>query len=180
MAVLKCKLNKALTPVTDNTNLMTVYDTAYSYNVSAGVGSFNASLVEPFISYLQGLSPTYPYTVLPYTYYAAAYTLVLNPLITTIVDPVSCTSQKSGDCISYLLTGGLEMVAPWVPSEHTDYPMIKVDNAPAVQMDFSGVLEVDHEPFADSNCDIYGDSETTIGIKLCVEEKSAGTLRSGS
>lgn len=158
---------------------MTVYDTAYTYSVSAGVGPFDASLVEPFKSFLQGLSPAYPYTVLPYTYYAAAYTLVLNPLITTIVDPVSCPSQKTGDCMSYLFTGGLEMVAPWVPSEHTDYPMIKVDNAPAVQIDFSDVLVVDQEPFADSDCDVYGDLETTIGIKLCVEEESTGTLRSG-
>lgn len=158
---------------------MTVYDTAYSYNVSAGVGAFNASLVEPFTAFLQGLAPTYPYTVLPYNYYAAAYTLVLNPLIATTVDPVSCTSQKTGDCMSYLFTGGLEMVAPWVPSEHTDYPMIKVDNAPAVQMDFSDVLQVDQEPFEDSDCDIYGDSATTIGIKLCVTAESAGTLRSG-
>lgn len=81
--------------------------------------------------------------------------------------------------MSYLFTGGLEMVAPWVPSEHTDYPMIKVDHAPAVQMDFQGVLDVDEEPFAEADCDVYGDSETTIGIQLCLEEESAGTLRAG-
>lgn len=143
---------------------MTVYDTVYTYEISAGIGTFNATLIEPFISYLKGLSPTYPYTVLPYTYYAAVYTLVLNPLLTTIVDPVSCSSAKTENCMSYLFTGGLEMVAPWVTSEYTDYPMVKVDNAPAVQMDFSGVLEVDQVPFDDADCDIYGDSETTIGI----------------
>lgn len=71
------------------------------------------------------------------------------------------------------------MVAPWAPSEYPDFPMIKVNNAPAVQMDFSRVLEVDQEPFDSSDCDIYGDSETTIGIKLCITEESAGTLRAG-
>lgn len=176
-------ISKPLIPTPDNTDLKTVYDTAYTYPVSAGVGPFNATLVEPFTSFLQGLSPTYPYTVLPYTYYAAAYTLVLNPLIATIAEPVACTAHQS--CMSYLFTGGLSMVAPWVPSKHVDYPMIKVDDAPAVQMDFSGVLEVDMEPFQEENCDVFGDDETIIGIKLCVEEErlgagtETGVLRAG-
>lgn len=81
--------------------------------------------------------------------------------------------------MSYLFTGGLEMVAPWTPSGYDDFSLVKVENVPAVQIDFSGVLEIDQEPFQSSDCDIYGDSDTAIGIRLCVEEYSPGTLRSG-
>lgn len=71
------------------------------------------------------------------------------------------------------------MVAPWVPSGYEDFSLVKVENVPAVQADFSSVLTVDQEPFQSSNCDIYGDSDTAIGIQLCVEEYAPGTLRSG-
>ncbi|KAJ4386439.1 hypothetical protein N0V93_009335 [Gnomoniopsis smithogilvyi] len=125
------------------TSNITLYDTIYKYDVTAGVGSFNASLVQPFINYLQGLSPNYPYTVLPYTQYAAAYTLVLNPLIATVSEPVACISDAPGDCMSYLFSGGLEMVTPWIPKQDTDYPMVKIDNVQAVQMDFSGSTSID-------------------------------------
>ncbi|KAJ4407286.1 hypothetical protein N0V82_009955 [Gnomoniopsis sp. IMI 355080] len=126
-----------------NTSNITLYDTLYTYDVTAGVGPFNASLVHPFIDYLQGLSPDYPYTVLPYTQFCAAYTLVLNPLIATVSEPVACISDTPGDCMSYLLSGGLEMVAPWVPELDPDFPMVKIDNVQAVQMDFSGSTSVD-------------------------------------
>lgn len=163
----------------DHTSLVTVYDTAYTYDASAGVGPFNASLVQPFLSFLQGLSPDYPFTVLPYSYYAAAYTLVLNPLIATTANPVDCSEHIEGNCMSYLFTGGLEMVAPWSPAGYDDFGLVKVDNVPAVQIDFSGVLDIDQELFQPLNCDIYGDSDTSIGIQLCVEQHSAGTFRAG-
>lgn len=163
----------------DNTSLVTVYDTAYIYDASAGVGPFNASLVQPFLAFLQGLSPEYPFTVLPYSYYAAAYTLVLNPLIATTADAVDCAAQLEGNCMSYLFTGGLEMVAPWSPAGYANFGLVKVDKVPAVQIDYSGVLDIDQEPFQTSSCDVYGDSDTSIGIQLCVEKHSAGTIRAG-
>lgn len=155
-----------------------MYDTIYTYKVTAGVGPFNGSLVQPFINYLQGLSPTYPYTVLPYGQYAAAYTLVLNPLIATISEPVACVSNTSADCMSYLFTGGLEMVAPWVPERDPDFPMIKVHNAPAIQMDFSGSTKVNTHSFDDTDCDVYGDDQSIIGIKLCIQQQQE-SLRTG-
>lgn len=81
--------------------------------------------------------------------------------------------------MSYLFTGGLEMLAPWAPLEDKDFGLVKADSVPAVQTDFSGVLDVDQDPFEDSNCDVYGDSDTTIGIRMCVERQSSGTLRAG-
>lgn len=102
----------------------------------------------------------------------------MNPLIATISEPVDCVSDAPSDCMSYLFTGGLEMVAPWIPERDPDFPMVKIDNAPAVQLDFSGTFEVDTRSFDDNDCDVYGDSETIIGIKVCVEQEQE-SLRTG-
>lgn len=161
--------------MTVNTSFMTVYDTIYTYNATAGVGPFNASLIQPFMNALHSCSPTYPYEILPYTYYAAVYTLVLNPLISTISEPVSCQGHS---CVSYLLSGGLEMVTPWTPDGHEDYPMVKIDKAPSLQMDFTAPAS---SSFQATECDVFGEYGFTIGIRLCisVEESTTELLRAG-
>ncbi|KAI1767922.1 hypothetical protein GGR53DRAFT_480172 [Hypoxylon sp. FL1150] len=158
-----------------NTTLVTVYDTAITYEATAGVGPFNGSLVQPFLQALRATAPGYPYTILPYTYFAAVYTLVLNPLISSVSEPVSC---QDGKCFSYLLSGGLEMVAPWVPEGHIDYPMIKIDPVASLQMDFTQYAS---DEFEEVDCDIYGETGFTIGIRLCLvhEPTLPGSLRAG-
>lgn len=70
------------------------------------------------------------------------------------------------------------MVAPWVPGRDPDFPMIKVHNAPAIQMDFSGSTKVNTQSFDDIDCDVYGDNQTIIGIKLCIQQQQE-SLRTG-
>jgi hypothetical protein len=151
-----------------DTSLVTVFDTAETYNVTAGVGTFNASLVDPFLNFLRGTAPQYDKQILPYTYYAAAYTLLLNPLISTISEPVQCSPDPGGSCFSYLLSGGLEMVAPWARNPNPEYPMVKIERVPAVQLDFQGPQLDTH--FEDGDCDVFGEEGFSIGIRLCITE----------
>ena len=143
--------------------------------MTAGVGPFNSSLITPFINSLQSLAPDYPYQVLPFTCYAAVYALVLNPLLSTRSSPVSC---KTSNCTSYLLSGGLSMVAPWVERGHPDYPLVKIRKTPSIQVDFSGPTD---DSFSASDCDLFGQTDSLLGIRLCVTELSSGSglLRAG-
>ncbi|KAH8891555.1 hypothetical protein GQ53DRAFT_648717 [Thozetella sp. PMI_491] len=157
-----------------NTSIVTVYDTAYTYNVSAGVGPFNESLVQPFIDRLQSSAPDYPYQVLPYSYFASVYILVLNPVISTTLPPSQC---RDPGCTSYLLSGGVEMTAPWIPQGYPDHTMIKVDRVPSVQLDFKASVD---SKFEESDCDLFGAPGYAIGIKLCLEASSnPSSLRAG-
>jgi hypothetical protein len=160
-----------------NTTQITVYDTAHTYKATAGVGPFNGSLVEPFVASLDALAPEYHYQVIPYNYFASAYTLVLNPLISTVSESVECTVSKDS-CVSYLFTGGLQMVAPWIGHGYADHSMVKIYNAPAIQFDFEDSAS---DEFDDEDCDVFGQAGVLIGIKFCVvEDRSvSGSLRIG-
>lgn len=154
---------------------MTVYDTAITYNVTAGVGPFNSSLVDPFFAALASTAPGYPYSILPFTYFAAVYILVVNPLISTISEPVHCVGPS---CVSYLLSGGLSMVAPWQDHGLPEYPMVKVNGAPSMQFDFSGPIQTE---FPDGDCDVFGQHGFAIGIRVCVskDQNVPGGLSAG-
>lgn len=147
-----------------NTSIVTVYDTVHTYNATAGVGPFNASLVEPFTRRLRASAPAYPYEIVPFTYLAAVYFLVVNPLISTVASPV-VTCLAGNQCVSYLLSGGLEMVAPWMPSGYDRHSMVRIDNAPAVQLDFWGPAD---DGFLETDCDDFGKTGFNIGIRLCM------------
>lgn len=138
-----------------------MYDTAITYNVTAGVGTFNASYVAPFLDYLQLISPGYNYRVLPYNYYAVVFNLVIDPTYSGPSSPVN----YFGDDFSYLLTGGLQMATPWTPSGYEDYPLVKIEHIPSVQLDFSS-FETD--VFHNDDCSVYGQDTTAIGVRLCV------------
>lgn len=121
-------------------------------------------------------APGYPYEVLPYTYYAAVYTLVLNPLVTSISKPVAC---ETDGCMSYLLSGGLEYVAPWVPQGNEDHDLVKIDKVPSVQLDFETSPS---SKFLETECETFGEFGFTIGIRLCIAESqtSHGLIRAGA
>ncbi len=158
-----------------NTSSATVYDTALAYNVSAGVGRFNSSLIEPFMEFIQSLSRDYPYQVLPFTYFASVYVLVLNPLFSTITSPIKCQQQG---CVSYLLSGGLSMAGPWVPPGSVDYSLVRIRDVPSVQLELSGPVD---SSFQDVDCDVFGERGFAIGIKVCVVRHPSppGSLRAG-
>ncbi|KAI1121597.1 hypothetical protein F5Y10DRAFT_271913 [Nemania abortiva] len=159
------------------TSTTTVYDTAMTYNVTAGVGPFNGSYVQPFLDYLTTLSPPeYPYQILPYTYFAPAYNLVITSLYSNGVPPVRCSG--SDDCFSYLLSGGLELATPWAPLNLSNYPLVKIKSVPTIQLEFTRLRT---ESFVDSDCQILGDPNGSIGVRLCIAQASdnSGELNAG-
>lgn len=132
--------------------------------MQAGVGPFNASLLQPFRDRLHSLAPDYPYETLPYTYFAAAYTLVINPLVSVVAETRDCSDTM---CMSYILSGGLEMVVPWVPQASPDHSMVMVKRVPSIQVDFTGPVG---DTFDAADCDVFGQSGMFIGIRLCLEQ----------
>lgn len=152
-----------------------MYDTARTYPVTAGVGPYNASYLEPFKRFLAGNVPDYKYQVTPYSYFAPIYNLVINPMHSAAVPAVNCSGVS---CSSYLLTGGLEMVTPWIPLENMDYPLVKLDSVTSIHLEFETPLE--DKAFGDEYCDVYGAPDVTIGIKVCVsEDTETGSYKTG-
>jgi hypothetical protein len=156
---------------------VTVFDTAESYNVTAGVGPFNASYIPGFLETLNSTAPEYPFSILPYTYYGMINNLISNPIISSAADTTACLDDEE-DCASYLLSGGVWQTAPWMPSTHPDYPLVKLDNVPTIQVDFRGK----HGPraFRDEDCQLVGSPLALIGAEFCVREMgSNGALYGG-
>ena len=167
-----------------HTSSITVYDTGFSYDVTAGIGPFTGSLVRPFLDFLQSLAPPDQrnQTVIPYTYSSIVNMLVMNSLVSTVASPVSCTDDGYGDCTSYLVTGGLEMVTPWIPpaDDYGKFTLARVNRVPSIQVDVS-TLGAEEVNFSDEDCDIFGKDGFIIGLQLCVaaDPTSQGSLRTG-
>jgi len=147
------------------TSTVTVYDTATTYNVTAGVGLFNGSLVAPFIENLHKTAPGYPFETMPYSYYMLSSNLVANPLYSTWSDPVQCDHQ-AGECDSYVLSGGVVMSTPWIPTGYANHPLVKIEETPVLQLDFlrgNGTTN-----FRDTDCLYFGQRKVLMGIRFCL------------
>ncbi|KAH7303744.1 hypothetical protein B0I35DRAFT_446247 [Stachybotrys elegans] len=99
----------------------------------------------------------------------------MSPVITTRSDPAGC---QGDDCTSYLVTGGLESLTPWLPETHSTYSQVRVNDMPSVQMD----VEISrNDTFLQDECDVFGAENLTIGMKLCIAMApgSSGSLRVG-
>lgn len=70
------------------------------------------------------------------------------------------------------------MASPWEPENFTNYGIIRIENAPAVQLDFSTSVSSD---FPDTQCDYFGQAGVRIGIRFCVieDETVPSALRVG-
>ncbi|KAF8860719.1 hypothetical protein BDZ45DRAFT_741143 [Acephala macrosclerotiorum] len=62
------------------TSLMTAYDPTYTYNVTAGVGNFNASYAQSFLTELHSIDPNYHHQIVPFRILALAYDLIGNAM----------------------------------------------------------------------------------------------------
>ncbi|KAI1846979.1 hypothetical protein JX266_006854 [Neoarthrinium moseri] len=153
-----------------------IYDTLNIHNVTAGVGSFQGSYVQPFIDFLQGTQEGYPYEVLPYGYYAPVYNLVINPMFSSLTDPIRCSGNN---CYSYLLSGGLEMVTPWISLEDSSFPLIQIHDVPSIQLEYTSLS--DYHRFSSTDCSILGSPASSIAARLCLsmDKSNAGTLNAG-
>jgi hypothetical protein len=119
--------------------------------------------------------PDYHYQIVPYSYFAPIYNLVINPMHSTGVPPINCSGPS---CSSYLLTGGLEMVTPWIPLENMDYPLVKLDSVTSIHLEFETPLS--DTTFTNESCDVYGAPDVLIGIKVCVaDDTETGSYKTG-
>ncbi|KAI9146898.1 hypothetical protein HJFPF1_13468 [Paramyrothecium foliicola] len=161
-----------------NTSSPMVYDHGYSYNITAGVGPFNSSLVRPFINFTQSLAPPdSEETVLPQTYLSTVNMLVMSPVI-TMSAPQARGATQDDDGTSYLMVGGLESVTPWVPETYHEYGQVRLDKVPSIQLNFNLSTNT---TFSDGDCDTFGQDGISIGMRLCVSNDPSrpASIRSG-
>lgn len=160
------------------TRLVVVYDSVETYNVSAGVGRFNGSYVAGYLERYQTTNTGYVYNVLPFSIMAMASNLVVNPMHSSSIAPVNCSSGQ--ECQGYLVSGGLMMTTPWPPTDHTSSPVVTIDAVPATQIDF--VRGIHNDSFDDAqDCQTFGGAGYLIGVKFCLAQSrsSIGSLFAG-
>ncbi|KAH6665995.1 hypothetical protein B0J14DRAFT_678606 [Halenospora varia] len=152
------------------TSIVTIYNKTETNNVIAGVGSFKGSNVRPFIQYLQTLVPKYQHQTLPYNYVAVVHNPVVNTAYFVTTSPIDYRpSHIQIDCLSYFLTGGLEMATLWTPPGHQEYSLVKIDDVPSVQMEFT--IQPGNDHFLDEDCQIFG-------IFICANGTDGGIRKS--
>jgi hypothetical protein len=139
--------------------------------VTAGVGKFNATYVQSFLSNLTDSQPGYDYEIVQFNWLALAYNLVGNSMQTSNVAPIA-EECKTTVCDSYLLTGGLQSTTPWPATTHHEAPMINIDAAPGIQVEFQRGLQDGHV-FVENECTVYGVDGMLIGIRMCIAESSS-------
>ncbi|KAL4877496.1 hypothetical protein BJY04DRAFT_222054 [Aspergillus karnatakaensis] len=145
------------------------YESVFDYNATAGVGQFNGSYVDEYIGNLQDREAGYPFTVVPYWMQAIVNNLVTSPMHAVTSIPVPIAACAEHDCDSYLLPGGLINMSPWPPTNHPAAPVIQVDNAPSIQLDFRSDISQE-DVFSDEDCNIYGSETSWVGIRFCVSK----------
>ncbi|KAK0616412.1 hypothetical protein B0T14DRAFT_568017 [Immersiella caudata] len=146
------------------TSLITVFDTATVYDVTAGIGPFNGSYVLPFLAKWHDVDNV---TTVPYSYSSVVHNLITNTLFSTVGDPIQCQrSNRDLECASYILSGGLSMAAPWTPSGMPDYPLVRIPKVPAIQLEFQGRSGL--KSFATDDCTLFGSNDTLIAAEFCL------------
>ncbi|KAK4443151.1 hypothetical protein QBC34DRAFT_311616 [Podospora aff. communis PSN243] len=156
------------------TSLITVFDTAEVYDVTAGIGPFNASYVGPFIDFWQSDGSS----VVPYSLYSVTHNLITNNLFSSVADPLECQrSERHLDCASYILSGGLSMVAPWTPPGNPDHQLVSIPEVPTVQAEFNG--RSGPKSFQPDDCVLFGSNQTHIAAELCLALTDDNALHAG-
>lgn len=67
------------------------------------------------------------------------------------------------------------MSTPWLPLNHTDYPLARLTNLPSIRMDF------DEQPLSltDADCETFGEDKVLIAARLCLTAPSKGRIEAG-
>ncbi|KAK0627904.1 hypothetical protein B0T14DRAFT_422946 [Immersiella caudata] len=163
------------------TSLITVFDTALVYNVTSGIGPFNASYVDSFINAFQDQDTSPPTTIVPYAYSSVVHNLITNSLFSTVAEPILCQpSERDLDCASYVVSGGLSLAAPWTPTGNPDHPLVRIRGVPAIQTEFQGRRGAGSS-FLDSDCIFFGSrtNRSRIAADLCLSASPDGLLHAG-
>lgn len=150
------------------TQLIVVYESVMSYNVTAGVGRFDGSYVLDFVKQFRESNPGYEYVIVPYSVLVMASNLALNPMYSTPINPVTCRDYKA--CQSYLLSGGLSMTRPSPPTNYTSCPVITIRNVPSIQIDF--MRGIHNDTFNDTqDCAAFGEAGLSHRDQILLGEK---------
>ncbi|KAH8690821.1 hypothetical protein BGW36DRAFT_432603 [Talaromyces proteolyticus] len=152
-----------------NTSTMTSYYPISTFNVLAGTGPFNASLIGPF---LQQFNTTIPYFAL-----ASSYSFINNPAFSISLEP-SCSGSMT-PCDSYLLPGGIYLMWPQLSGNVSDGSVVSIQNAPAMRIDFTEGLGSDDNFFSASDCTVYGDGLAAVNFCLSESNIHHGSLKAG-
>jgi len=140
-----------------------VYLPDASYQLTAGVGAFNASLVQPALNVADN--------GIPYGLHSALSNGVVNTELAIQGQPISCLNQSI--CDSYLLPGCLDGCTPWPPGGWPDSPVVAIWNAPAVQYEFLNTID-SSDGFQQSDCDVIGGGvKYILAVQVCIAESNA-------
>ncbi|KAL4927104.1 uncharacterized protein BDV17DRAFT_292991 [Aspergillus undulatus] len=82
--------------------------------------------------------------------------------------PVPVAACAENECDSNLLPGGLSGTIPWPPVHHPSGPVVQVNDAPSVQLNFASCLS--GHSFSEDDCTVFGANTTVVGNKFCVAE----------
>lgn len=146
---------------TVGTSTTTAYRTLSTMEVTAGTGSFNGSMVEPFVA---SFSKQVPFWAL-----ASTYNFVTNSQFSHMSQPVACSDLR---CDSYLFPGGTYLMFPPTPTDGT----IVIHDAPGTQIEFSKGLG-DGDRFLAQDCVVYGSEKSLVGVYFCL---AASRVKEGS
>jgi hypothetical protein len=130
--------------------------------MTAGIGVFNSSLVQPSLN-------EWNHSV-PYGLSSQLYNFVVNTEISVEGPAISCLDESN--CNSYLLPGSLGTSTPWPPGGSPESPVVAIWNAPAVQYEFrDGIDSQDY--FSQSDCDVIGGGQFNLAVQVCIAQSNA-------
>lgn len=137
------------------------------YDVTSGIGPFNASYVESFVGSFQDPETEPATAIVPYVFTSVADSLITNTLFTTVAEPIYCEpSERDLECASYIISGGLSLVSPWTPAGNLDHPLVRIRDVPTMQAEFQG--RSGPKSFSDGDCLIFGSERSRIAAELCL------------
>lgn len=156
-----------------------MYDIALVYEVTSGIGPFNASYVRSFVNGFQDEETFPPTTIVPYAYSSVVHNLITNSLFSTVAEPIVCRPSERDiglECASYVVSGGLSLVGPWTPPGNPDHMLVRIKNVPTIQAEFKGRSGA--KSFSDSDCLLFGSNRTRIAAELCLSAVE-GSMHAG-
>ncbi|KAI2475342.1 hypothetical protein Ptr902_13265 [Pyrenophora tritici-repentis] len=154
-----------------NTSTTTSYYPTNSFEVLAGTGSFNRSLVLPLIRTVKD--------AIPYLAITASYSFINDPQFSVSLEPSSCVGHIT-PCDSYCFPGGIYLM--WPQLNNSSLPVdsvVSIKNAPAMRMDFAEGLSSDDNFFLEADCIVYGGNNTVVKFCLAKSNVYQGSLKAG-
>jgi hypothetical protein len=153
-----------------NTTFGPVYNATSTFDVTAGTGEFDGSLVAPTLAAYKGNISLWTL--------ATSSTFLNNPQYSKSINPIRCSAEDD-KCESYLLPGGLQSIVPNPPLSSLE-PIVLVHDSPACQVEFVNVSKGRHR-FSAGECILYGNSKYRVAVQFCLahDTSSPGSIVAG-